>query len=349
MITTIGKKWRRWGMAGSLNIRILNNITDIAQGDTASTIVVELQDENKLPIYTLNGRSAQVNLIDKKGEIKQQYNTFVFDSIVEFNLDATIPIGSYRVEIRVSAEDSLYVFPSKVNYILKVNKSANHFYNVVLDADGTEIVANLVFDRINEEAGGFVDHIERKDNPHNVTKSQVGLGSVSNYPVATKEQAEAGTDNDKYMTPLRTKEAIEALMPGGGGGGTGELNVTSIPYEIPHDYYSHSRTGLYNIGGVLIASNIYLTYTGEGVAPGERLIRIKHTDLTNNSDAYFEMDAYKVKVFMADEDGEVIEVEEKFEYGVISEDGETVGTYSIKAPEGGNTFVLQVSGIGFVI
>src|SRR5699024_3216118 len=51
-------------------------------------------------------------------------------------------------------------------------------------------------------------HIAKKDNPHAVTKAQVGLGSVSNYALATQAEAQAGTSNAKYMTPLRVKEAI---------------------------------------------------------------------------------------------------------------------------------------------
>src|SRR5690606_14798302 len=54
-------------------------------------------------------------------------------------------------------------------------------------------------------------HIADKNNPHGVTKAQVGLGSVENYGVATQAEAEAGTVNNKYMTPLRTKQAIDAL------------------------------------------------------------------------------------------------------------------------------------------
>lgn len=45
-------------------------------------------------------------------------------------------------------------------------------------------------------------------NPHNVSKSNVGLGSVENYGIASTVESEAGTSNVKYMTPLRTKEAI---------------------------------------------------------------------------------------------------------------------------------------------
>jgi len=54
-------------------------------------------------------------------------------------------------------------------------------------------------------------HIADKNNPHSVTKSQVGLGNVENYGVATQAEAEAGSVNNKYMTPLRVAQAIAAL------------------------------------------------------------------------------------------------------------------------------------------
>ena len=53
------------------------------------------------------------------------------------------------------------------------------------------------------------NHINNKQNPHEVTKDQVGLGSVQNYGIATKTEAETGSSNIKYMTPQRTKEAQE--------------------------------------------------------------------------------------------------------------------------------------------
>jgi hypothetical protein len=58
-------------------------------------------------------------------------------------------------------------------------------------------------------------HINDQTNPHNTTKAQVGLGSVQNYDLAVQAEAEAGTSNLKYMTPLRTAQAIaqQALVP----------------------------------------------------------------------------------------------------------------------------------------
>ena len=46
-----------------------------------------------------------------------------------------------------------------------------------------------------------------------VSKTDVGLGNVEDYGIATKEQAEYGVDNDKYMTPLRVNQAIQELAP----------------------------------------------------------------------------------------------------------------------------------------
>ncbi len=302
-------------MANSLNIRLINNVTDIAQGDTASTVILELLDENRLIIPTLNGKSALVNFINGKNEIQYQYTTFVFDSRIEFNVDTVIPHGTYNVEVRIQSDGFSYVFPSSVNYTLRINKSANDFYNIAINQNGVDLIVSEVYQRLNSENPGLLEHVNRKDNPHEVTKDQVGLGkvdnvqqaskseftdhvednnihvtsdekeklagieagaqknavtkvngktgdvslskndlglsnvnnveqaskeelnshvndkdnphevtkgqvglgSVQNYGKATKAEAESGSIDTKYMTPLRTKEAIQAL--GGGGGG----------------------------------------------------------------------------------------------------------------------------------
>ena len=59
----------------------------------------------------------------------------------------------------------------------------------------------------------ITQHMNNTNNPHNVTKEDVELGSVQNYGLATQAEATAGTSNAKYMTPLRTKETVTALAP----------------------------------------------------------------------------------------------------------------------------------------
>ena len=50
-------------------------------------------------------------------------------------------------------------------------------------------------------------------NPHEVTAADVGLGDVKDYGIASKSEAEAGATDLKYMTPQKTKNAIEKLSP----------------------------------------------------------------------------------------------------------------------------------------
>lgn len=86
-------------------------------------------------------------------------------------------------------------------------------------------------------------HANRTDNPHNVTKSQVGLGNVQNYGVASQSQAEEGTASNAYMTPLRTKQAIDALSP-----------VKSVAGKKGAVTLSKSDVGLGNVDNVKQAS-----------------------------------------------------------------------------------------------
>jgi hypothetical protein len=46
-----------------------------------------------------------------------------------------------------------------------------------------------------------------------VNKSDVGLSDVQNFNIADQAEAEAGSVNNKYMTPLRTAQAIAELTP----------------------------------------------------------------------------------------------------------------------------------------
>lgn len=49
----------------------------------------------------------------------------------------------------------------------------------------------------------------RTDNPHGVTKAQVGLGQVENYPPASNAQALAGTSSQHYLTPVNLKHVVD--------------------------------------------------------------------------------------------------------------------------------------------
>lgn len=118
-------------------------------------------------------------------------------------------------------------FTDKIYSLGSTNKQwetvyANSFISngkpVVLDNDSrltdartpTEHNHDTLYEPIN---ANIQLHIASNANPHGVTKSQVGLDSVSNYGLATQLEAETGTSSAKYMTPLRVKQAIDKFKP----------------------------------------------------------------------------------------------------------------------------------------
>jgi hypothetical protein len=64
---------------------------------------------------------------------------------------------------------------------------------------------------------------------------------TSNF-LATQAEAEAGSDNTKWMSPLRVAQAIEEL--GGGGGVTSYEDLTDIPSTFPPSTHTHPLSAL---------------------------------------------------------------------------------------------------------
>lgn len=101
-------------------------------------------------------------------------------------------------------------------------------------------------------AGGILQaHIDDTNNPHHVNKTQVGLGNVQNYAVATTAEAQAGLVDDKYMTPLKTKDAINALA---GNLLTAHTNDLNNPHQV-----TKAQVGLGSVENYTVASNVEAT------------------------------------------------------------------------------------------
>ncbi|MNP88963.1 hypothetical protein D3C85_13570 [compost metagenome] len=89
-------------------------------------------------------------------------------------------------------------------------------------------------------------HTANMNNPHGVTKTQVGLGSVDNFPTATKVEAEAGVLNTRFMTPLTTRQAIDAVA-------IAALNAHAAKTSNPHNV-TKAQVGLGNVDNYIIAA-----------------------------------------------------------------------------------------------
>lgn len=112
-------------------------------------------------------------------------------TVAEMLIDLNMKVGNAtNVDIRI---DSSLIFPTQQDVTNLINTSR------------TEIDSN-----INDIKAAINDHKNNKNNPHSVTKSQIGLENVENLGLADTNEAKQGSTNSKYMTPLRTKEAINA-------------------------------------------------------------------------------------------------------------------------------------------
>ncbi len=86
----------------------------------------------------------------------------------------------------------------------------------------------MVFEALPALVGGILLHIEKTNNPHNVTKGQVGLGLVNNFAVAVSTEMQLGTTEERYVTPENIKELVDAYATNGSG------LATHLLAENPH-------------------------------------------------------------------------------------------------------------------
>lgn len=125
----------------------------------------------------------------------------------------------------------------------------NHDFNIDDFVGMSEVVDQLedITEAIAESsAGSSASHVLDKNNPHDVTKDQVGLGLVENYPVAAVNEATQGTANNRYMTPLRTKQLIDAIAM---AAHTAHLSDYTNPHQV-----TKTQVGLGNVQNYALSS-----------------------------------------------------------------------------------------------
>ena len=132
--------------------------------------------------------------------------------------------------------------------------------NIAEARDGLSNVLYMTPLRTRNFVEGYVlplieTHTLRNDNPHAVTKAQVGLSNVQNYGVATNQQAVDGTSNSLYLTPLNLKSVLDASV-------FTVVSAHSNRTDNPHGV-TKTHVGLGNVPN-------YLQATGEEAIAGSR-------------------------------------------------------------------------------
>lgn len=121
----------------------------------------------------------------------------------------------------VSSHDILYDYIDRIKAYLDAQLDGLNQTDASLRAEIERLDTRIdaVITSVIQVQTNLTNHINNKSNPHGVTKTQVGLGSVENYRPATQPEAEAGTSSNTLSTPLRTWQAITKYVA---------LNVTPV-------------------------------------------------------------------------------------------------------------------------
>ena len=132
------------------------------------------------------------------------------------------------------------------------NKADATHRHKVADIDGLEeIISNQTTNKANQ--ADLTGHIQNQNNPHNVTKAQVGLGNVTNVEQASKQDFQHHLDN--HNNPHSVTKAQIGLE-----------NVTNVEQASKVDFDAHatnrnnphnvtkSQVGLANVTNVEQAS-----------------------------------------------------------------------------------------------
>ncbi|MBC1532045.1 hypothetical protein HCJ02_01690 [Listeria seeligeri] len=92
------------------------------------------------------------------------------------------------------------------------------------------------FTKWEQEFKTIVDELKRHmatRNDHNLTKVDLGLGNVNNFGIASIEEAQIGTNLQKYMTPKLTAEAIGKLQAIKSiNGRTGDISLSKVDVQL---------------------------------------------------------------------------------------------------------------------
>ena len=132
------------------------------------------------------------------------------------------------------------------------NKADSTHRHKVADIDGLEaIIGNQTTNKANQ--ADLTGHINNQNNPHNVTKQQVGLGNVANVEQASKQ------DFNNHTTNRNNPHSVTKAQVGLG-------NVTNVEQATKQEFNAHatnrnnphgvtkSQVGLANVTNVEQAS-----------------------------------------------------------------------------------------------
>lgn len=185
----------------------------------------------------------------------------------------------------------------------------------VADIDGLEeIISNQTTNKANQS--DLTGHIKNQNNPHNVTKAQVGLGNVTNVEQASKSDFQHHLDN--HNNPHSVTKAQIGLE-----------NVTNVEQASKQEFDAHatnhnnphgvtkSQVGLGNVDNIKQASYESVEdLKREFQEHEDRLNAIEYMFLQNDFTAPIRTEDGTEHILLADENGHMIVADWKYKMEV---------------------------------
>lgn len=191
------------------------------------------------------------------------------------------------------------------------NKADATHRHKVSDIDGLEaIIGNQTTNKANQ--ADLTAHIQNQNNPHNVTKQQVGLGNVTNVEQASKQ------DFNNHTTNRNNPHSVTKAQVGLG-------NVTNVEQASKQEFNAHatnrnnphsvtkSQVGLGNVDNIRQASYESVeALKREFQEHEDRLNAIEYMFLQNDFTAPIRTEDGTEHTLLADENGHVIVADWKY-------------------------------------
>lgn len=96
----------------------------------------------------------------------------------------------------------------------------------------------VIWTKVNQIDGSLLSHLADFANPHRVTKAQIGLANVQNYPVAAATDLLGAGSSSAYITPAQVRLMID-----------GHATLRNNPHEV-----TKAQVGLSNVENYAVAT-----------------------------------------------------------------------------------------------
>ena len=181
----------------------------------------------------------------------------------------------------------------------------------VSDIDGLEaIIGNQTTNKANQS--DLTGHINNRNNPHGVTKEQVGLGNVTNVEQASKQDFQHHLDNHNNPHSVTKAQVGLGNVMNVEQASKQEFNVHATNRNNPHSV-TKSQVGLGNVDNVRQASYESVEALKRELQEHEdRLNAIEYMFLQNDFTAPIRTDDGTEHILLADENDHVIVADWKY-------------------------------------